>query len=310
MAIILTQYQGKILGPIAWVLGKVMNVIFVILNTIGIPNVGLCIFIFTVIIYMCLMPLTIKQQKFSKLSAKMNPELQAIQAKYKGNDQNSMMMQQQEIKELYAKYGVSSAGSCVQLLIQMPILFALYRVINAIPAYVTLVKDEYLKLVPQLLSTSGTSEYLQNLSAAQMYKKQFTDAAFSLDSANVFAQNTYIDVLNKATTADWNGMSAAFPSLSQLIDQTHAAILKMNTFLFINIASIIIDCDIILVINAVRLRLFDYLPHFPRYRIPAPNKSFGILFDRFYALMEVFCILHLKCKRFSPLFDITLVKLR
>ena len=49
MAIILTQYQGKILGPIAWVLGKVMNAIFVILNTIGIPNVGLCIFIFTVI---------------------------------------------------------------------------------------------------------------------------------------------------------------------------------------------------------------------------------------------------------------------
>ncbi len=236
MAIILTHYQVRILGPIAWVLGKVMNAIFVILNTIGIPNVGLCIFIFTVIIYMCLMPLTIKQQKFSKLSAKMNPELQAIQAKYKGkNDQNSMMMQQQEIKELYAKYGVSSAGSCVQLLIQMPILFALYRVINVIPAYVTLVKDEYLKLVPQLLSTSGTSEYLQNLAAAQMYKKQFTDAAFSLDSANVFAQNTYIDVLNKATTADWNGMSAAFPSLSQLIDQTHAAILKMNTFLFINI---------------------------------------------------------------------------
>ena len=61
-----------------------MNGIFYVIDKIGIPNVGLAIILFTIVVYILLMPLTIKQQKFSKLSAKMNPELQAIQAKYKG----------------------------------------------------------------------------------------------------------------------------------------------------------------------------------------------------------------------------------
>ena len=68
------------------------------------------------------MPLTIKQQKFSKLSAKMNPELQAIQARYKNKkDNESMMRMNEETQAVYAKYGVSPTGSCLQLLIQMPI---------------------------------------------------------------------------------------------------------------------------------------------------------------------------------------------
>ena len=83
------------------------------------------------IIYIILLPLTYKQQKFSKLQAKMSPELKAIQDKYKGKkDNDSMLAMQAETKELYAKYGVSQTGSCLQLFIQMPILIALYRVIR------------------------------------------------------------------------------------------------------------------------------------------------------------------------------------
>ena len=68
-AILLTQYGGSILGPIAKVLGWIMNGIFWVLDKIGIPNIGLAIIIFTIVIYLLLMPFTIKQQKFSKLSA-------------------------------------------------------------------------------------------------------------------------------------------------------------------------------------------------------------------------------------------------
>ena len=81
--ILLTQYDGAFLGPIAKLLGFLMEGIFNFLDTIGIPNIGVAIILFTLVIYMLLLPLTIKQQKFSKLSAKMNPELQAIQAKEK-----------------------------------------------------------------------------------------------------------------------------------------------------------------------------------------------------------------------------------
>ena len=128
--ILLTQDDGALLGPISRLLGFIMEGIFNVLDAIGIPNIGLSIIIFTVVIYLLLMPLTIKQQKFSKLSAKMSPELQAIQKKYKNRkDNESMMAMNQETQAVYAKYGVSPTGSCVQLIIQMPILFALYRVI-------------------------------------------------------------------------------------------------------------------------------------------------------------------------------------
>ena len=149
--ILLTQYDGAILGPIAKVLGILMEGIFFILDKVGIPNIGLSIIIFTIVIYMLMTPLTIKQQKFSKLSAKMNPEIQAIQKKYKNKkDNESMMAMNQETQAVYAKYGVSPTGSCVQLLIQMPVLFALYRVIYAMPAYVSKIKDAFYPLVEKL----------------------------------------------------------------------------------------------------------------------------------------------------------------
>ena len=93
--VLLTQYQGKIVGPVAWVLGHPMNGIFNVLNAIGIPNIGLSIIIFTIVIYLCLLPLTYKQQKFSNLQSKMSPELKAIQDKYKGKKDNDSMMAMQ-----------------------------------------------------------------------------------------------------------------------------------------------------------------------------------------------------------------------
>ena len=159
--ILLTQADGVIMGPISKVLGVIMNAIFNVLDFIGIPNIGLSIILFTIIIYLFMLPLTVKQQKFSKLSAKINPELKEIQKKYVGKrDETSMLKQQEETKALYDKYGVSQTGSCLQLFIQLPILFALYRVIYAIPAYVTKIKEVYLGLVNKLMATEGAAEFI------------------------------------------------------------------------------------------------------------------------------------------------------
>ena len=178
--IILTQYDGAILGPIAKVLGYLMEGIFNVLDAIGIPNIGLSIILFTIVIYLLLMPLTIKQQKFSKLSAKMNPELQAIQNKYKNKkDNESMMAMNEETRAVYAKYGVSPSGSCVQLLIQMPILFALYRVINAMPAYVGKRKESFEPLVTNLLAQDGATELVQKFTNSAQFKNQISNELFS-----------------------------------------------------------------------------------------------------------------------------------
>ena len=251
--IIMTQYTGAILGPIAKVLGYLMNGIFIVLDKIGIPNIGLSIIIFTLIIYGLMTPLTIKQQKFSKLQAKMNPELQAIQAKYKGKtDTDSSIAMQQETKAVYAKYGVSPSGSCVQLIIQMPILFALYRVIYAIPAYVTKVGDTFRVLAEKIVSQdqgafilNATNEQMKSVASAVMQ---------STKSINADLTNGIIDILNKTSTADMitiadkyglNGLTYPISGGQQILSTFDAAgntisrglIDTYNYFLGLNIAN-------------------------------------------------------------------------
>lgn len=235
--ILLTQDDGIIIGSVAKLLGYIMEGIFFIIDLIGIPNIGLAIILFTIVIYLLMMPLTIKQQKFSKLSAKMNPELQAIQAKYKNKkDNDSMMKMNEETKVVYSKYGVSPTGSCLQLIIQMPILFALYRVIYAMPAYVGKIKDAFFPLVDKLIAQSGSAEFIQTFKDSAMYTKQFASDAFT--SGNVeYVQNTFIDVLNKASTTEWNSLADKFPNLANDVDNTLNTLNTYNNFLGLNIGN-------------------------------------------------------------------------
>ena len=72
--ILATKSGTPIIGQIAVVMGWIMNAIYKVLDMVGIQNLGLCIIIFSILIYLCMTPLQIKQQKFSKLSAIMQPE--------------------------------------------------------------------------------------------------------------------------------------------------------------------------------------------------------------------------------------------
>ena len=81
----LTAYKGSFLGPIAKGLGWIMNWIYIFQsNVLHINSVPLAIVLFTIVIYIILFPLTYRQQKFAILQKKMNPEIKAIQDKYKG----------------------------------------------------------------------------------------------------------------------------------------------------------------------------------------------------------------------------------
>lgn len=235
--ILLTQDTGRILGPIAKLLGYIMEGIFFVIDKIGIPNIGLAIILFTIVMYLLMMPLTIKQQKFSKLQAKMNPELQAIQAKYKNKkDNDSMMAMNMETKAVYAKYGVSPSGSCVQLLIQMPILLALYRVIYNIPAYVGKVKEAFFPLVDKLIAEQGSVEFLRSFSNANMYAKQFENENF-VGGVTSYVQNTFVDVLNKASSAEWISLKEQFSNLSTDIDHTVNLLNQYNNFLGLSMSN-------------------------------------------------------------------------
>lgn len=225
--ILLTQNNTFIIGPVSQVLGIVMDGIYNFLNFFGIQNLGLCIILFTILMYLFMMPLTIKQQKFSKLSAKMNPELQVIQKKYKDKkDQDSITRMNEETKAVYAKYGTSPTGGCLQLVIQMPILFALYRVIWNIPAYVPSVKNVYIPLVEKILNSKGGQAVMEEIGKGK---------SISPDKYDFALNNTIIDVLYKFQTSDWNSLATKFPDLKDLITTTESSISRMNNFMGLNI---------------------------------------------------------------------------
>lgn len=137
-------YDFFLIKWIANILGVIMSGLYAFFDCFGIHNIGICIVLFTIIIKMLLFPVTLKQQKFSKVSAKMNPELNAIRVKYANKrDNDSMVKQQAETMAVYEKYGTSPTGSCLPMFLQMLILLALYAVIVRIPNYVEPISDVY-----------------------------------------------------------------------------------------------------------------------------------------------------------------------
>ena len=222
---------GSILGPIATVLGYVMDILFRFTSSFGVFNVGLCIILFTIVMKTLMIPLTIKQQKTTKLMSVMNPEIQAIQKKYKGkSDQESMQRQNVEIQAVYVKYGTSMTGGCLPLLIQMPILLALYRVIYNIPAYVPSVRVYFDNVVTPLM---GQADYAQKL---QEITNIATACGGKLDKFDFTNANRLVDMLYKFSTAQWGELQALFPAISDVIGQNAAVVERMNTFLGLNMA--------------------------------------------------------------------------
>ncbi|HJD41003.1 MAG TPA: YidC/Oxa1 family membrane protein insertase [Candidatus Blautia stercoripullorum] len=218
-----------IVNWVAEVLGWLMNGIY----SIGVHNLGLCIIIFTVIIYAFLTPLQIKQQKFSKMNNVMQPELQKIQKKYKNKkDQASQMKMQEETMAVYEKYGVSPTGSCLQLLIQMPIFFALYQVIIKIPGYIGGIKDVFSDAVTQITSVSGYSDIITKFISDNSIR------SYSWVNGQEGTPNQVIDFLYSLSPSQWDKLADIdkFQGFSDVLDKTAQTLQPMQNFLGLNIA--------------------------------------------------------------------------
>lgn len=227
--IFLTQYGG-FLGPITQGLGMILNAIYSTLYKIfGIENVAVNIIIFTFIVNLMMLPLTIKQQKFSKMSSKMQPELAKITQKYKGKKDNaSVMAQQQETKAVYEKYGVSPTGGCLPMFITMFVFLALYRVIYAIPAYVDHIGDIYKQVADLTMSNQDALQYLAD--NAVDLKVSTSGWGDNLVSALKENENYIIDVLTKFGRDNWNAFADLFGSgqASEAVTKSASKITKIN----------------------------------------------------------------------------------
>lgn len=209
--------QGGFLFPFAWVFGKIIDLLFDFVSLIAkiphlefIANIGLCVILFTIVVRVLMLPLTIKQQRFSKLSNMMNPEIQAIQAKYKGKkDNQSVMKMQEETKLVYEKYGASPSSGCLITLIQLPIMFALYRVIYHIPGYVTKIKDLLGDVADKILGkTSALTDYVStNGDNALTSLKDLATAATTAPEEGVAIRDVVIDKLYTINSEGWEKLS-------------------------------------------------------------------------------------------------------
>ena len=227
--ILLTQESG-FLKPIAWVLGQIFDLLFKFVNMIdglfggiGLPIIGICVILFTIVVKLAMMPLTIKQQKFSKLSNMMNPEIQAIQAKYKDKkDSESMMKMNAETKAVYEKYGTSPTGGCLTMLIQLPIMFALYRVIYKIPGYVGYIGNLCRNIADSIMSTDGFAQKMVDLNLAKKVE--------SVDTANEL-----IDTMYTFSNSQWDVIKANFPSVAESFSESIDKLLSITNFFGINL---------------------------------------------------------------------------
>ena len=130
--------------PLAWVILKIGGLV---------KNYGLAVILVTLIIRMCLYPVTKKTALQSERMKDVKPELEKLEKKYQNKtDQQSMMMKSQETMMLYKKYGINPISGCVFAIIQIPLFFAFYEALNRLPA---IFEGEFLGF--SLGTTAGTA---------------------------------------------------------------------------------------------------------------------------------------------------------
>ena len=209
-----------------------------VMSAVGIENIGVSIIIFTIIIYMILLPLTIKQQKFSKMTAVMNPEIQKVQKKYAGKkDQVSMQKQQEEINMVYEKYGVKMSSGCLPSLMQLVILFGLYPVVQnipeyvtkvSIPEYVTKVRNVYLPLVDKIQATKGYQDIMEKVASSVVINAE------NYDFSN---KTNLVEALYKFQNSTWDALMEQMPGVESTAKSTMQQVSHLNNFLGIDIGS-------------------------------------------------------------------------
>lgn len=226
----LTQSTAPIIGPISRFFGVVMDYIYNILkNGLGLESIGMSIILFTIFTRILLLPLAFKQQKSMRQMQKLQPEMKKIQDKYKNKkDPESQQKMQMEISQLYQKHGTSPFSGCLPLLIQLPIIWALFQVLRNLPAYIGSVRDIYLGIISKISGISGISSVLMEINEGLK--------TLGVPNFDPLSENHLIDLFSKFTTDQWNLLFEKMPQLSTLLSDSLAHINRINYMLGINLA--------------------------------------------------------------------------
>jgi len=136
--------------------GVLMEFIY---NTLAFENYGVAIIIFTIIIKILLMPLQIKQQRSMLKTQEIQPELQELQRTY-ANDRNKLAEEQQK---LYAKHNISMTAGCLPMLIQFPLIMALYQIIRKPLTFISGLSTDAISKIAEKLEVTAANGMIDEL---------------------------------------------------------------------------------------------------------------------------------------------------
>jgi YidC/Oxa1 family membrane protein insertase len=221
-SIFLTQSSSLFIGPIAQFFGIIMDAIYNFFNNnLGITSLGVSIIVFTIIIRILMLPLAFKQQKSMRDMQKVQPELKKIQEKYKNKkDAQSQKQFQMETSRLYQQHNVNPAAGCLPILVQFPIIMALFAVLKNIPAYIVSLKDIYIQIIT-------------NISTAPAYESAMKAMSSKVDITN---QNKVIDVLSKFGENSWDTLFEKLGTVNESVYPLIDKVNSINNFFGINLA--------------------------------------------------------------------------
>lgn len=206
---------GMIVGPIASLLGIVYNMLFNSINgaaTAG--SLGIAIILFTLIVKLVLFPLMLHQQKSMVKMQMLQPEINKIKAKYAGKtDTESQQRMAYEMQEFQQKNGISMMSGCLPLLIQLPILYALFYIFQNAYIYVDAIGQNYTQIadvitnIPVDLRMEAFGSYAQVF--VDTYEKYLSKMNVTFDMADT---NCVIMLVNSLKAADWNNILSTLGS--------------------------------------------------------------------------------------------------
>ena len=218
---------GAIVGPIARGLGVFYNAIFNGVYSVN-PGfaLGIAIILFTLIIKGAFSPLSYMQIKSTKKMQEIQPKINAIQAKYKNQtDRESQMQMQMEIQKIQRESGVNLLAGCLPLLVQLPILYALYHIFQQPYLYVNAINANYNQIAEVLLSipVQARVDALYNIAV---------NHSLAIDLA---VQNDLVKLVNAMTADEWRTVLMSFSSYGTNLQSLYDHKVFVETFFGINL---------------------------------------------------------------------------
>ncbi|MEI3162050.1 MAG: YidC/Oxa1 family membrane protein insertase [Lachnospirales bacterium] len=216
---------GVIVGPIAWVLGHVINFFFNIIYSLGIHNnsLGISIILLTIFTRCLLVPLSYKQQKSMFKMQALSPELKKIQEKYKDNKTDPEIQRkiQMETQKLYRENNVSPFSGCLPMIIQLPIFLGLYHVMQNPFKYIDVINDVYTQLSTIVLTAAQSNSTVADLVSTFANLGKITSGGVDVNIfnriINILGPNEVGQLKTAIASADFDSVCAAKNSIEYFI---------------------------------------------------------------------------------------------